>query len=64
MRLLPAPGCRPTDEGWHTAFDVGGVFRSRPGSGIDNPTTQFDRANPERLVFSKPSVCGQHDAGR
>jgi hypothetical protein len=61
MRLLPAPGCRRSDEEWDTAFDVGGVFRGRPGFGIDNPTTQFDPADRERLVFNKPFACGPHD---
>jgi hypothetical protein len=61
MRLLPAPGCRRADEEWDTAFDVGGVFLGRPGFGIDNPTTQFDPADPERLVFNKPFACGPHD---
>ena len=36
----------------------------RPGFGIDNPTTQFDPADRERLVFNKPFACGPHDPQR
>jgi hypothetical protein len=61
MRLLPAPSCKSAYEEWDTAFDIGGVFRGRPGFGIDNAITQFDPARPERLVFNKPRVCGPHD---
>jgi len=61
MRLVPTPACRSAYEEWDTAFDVGGVFRGRPGFGIDNAITQFDPADPERLVFNKPRVCGPHD---
>jgi hypothetical protein len=46
MRLLPAPARTSVYEEWDTTFDVGGVFRSRPGFGIDNAITQFDRAEP------------------
>ena len=62
-RLLPVPGCGPTYEEWATALDVGGVFRARPAFGIHNPITQFDPADPERIVFNKPSVCGPADPG-
>jgi hypothetical protein len=58
-RLLPAPGCRPGYEEWATALDVGGVFRARPAFGIHNPITQFDPAEPERLVFNKRAICGR-----
>jgi hypothetical protein len=60
-RLLPAPGCRPTYEEWATAVNVGGVFRARPAFGIHNAITQYDPADPERIVFNKPSVCGSAD---
>jgi hypothetical protein len=63
MRLLPTPACRSAYEEWDTAFDVGGVFGGRPGFGIDNAITQFDPADPERLVFNKPRACGPHDPG-
>jgi hypothetical protein len=60
-RLLPVPGCRRTYEEWATAVEVGGVFRARPAFGIHNAITQFDPADPQRVVFNKPSVCGQGD---
>jgi hypothetical protein len=60
-RLLPVPGCRSTYEEWATALDVGGVFRARPAFGIHNPITQFDPAEPERIVFNKPAACGPGD---
>lgn len=60
-RLLPAPGCRAAYEEWDTTLDVGGVFRARPGFGIHNAITQFDPADPERVVFNKRSVCGPDD---
>jgi hypothetical protein len=63
MRLLPTPSCKSAYEEWDTVFDIGGVFRARPGFGIDNAITQFDPANPERLVFNKPHVCGPHEPG-
>jgi hypothetical protein len=62
-RLLPVPGCRPTYEEWATAVNVGGVFRARPAFGIHNAITQFDPADPGRVVFNKPSVCGPGDPG-
>ena len=61
QRLLPVPGCRSTYEEWATALDVGGVFRARPAFGIDNAITQFDSADPERIVFNKPAACGPDD---
>jgi hypothetical protein len=60
-RLLPVPGCRPTYEEWATVLDVGGVFRARPAFGIHNAITQFDPADPQRIVFNKPSACGPAD---
>jgi hypothetical protein len=60
-RLLPVPGCRPTYEEWATAIDVGGVFRARPAFGIHNAITQFDPADPQRVVFNKPAACGTDD---
>ena len=60
-RLLPTPGCRAAYEEWDTTLDVGGVFRARPGFGIHNAITQFDPADPERIVFNKRSVCGPDD---
>ena len=39
MRLLPSPACESVYEEWDTALDVGGVFRGRPGFGIDNAIT-------------------------
>ncbi len=47
MRLLPSPACESVYEEWDTGFDVGGVFRGRPGFGIDNAITQFDAAAPD-----------------
>jgi hypothetical protein len=61
MRLLPSPHCGNVYEEWATALDVGGVFRARPAFGIDNAITQFDPADPERVVFNKPIACGPHD---
>ena len=60
-RLLPSPGCGSVYEEWDTAFDVGGVFSGRPGFAIDNAITQFDPADPERVVFNKPFACGDAD---
>ena len=60
-RLLPVPGCRATYEEWATAIDVGGVLQARPAFGIFNPITQFHPADPNRIVFNKPSVCGPSD---
>jgi len=60
-RLLPVPGCGRAYEEWATALDVGGVFRARPAFGIHNAITQFDPADPERVVFNKPAVCGTAD---
>jgi hypothetical protein len=62
-RLLPAPGCRPAYEEWDTSLDVGGVFAARPAFGIHNAITQFDPADPERIVFNKQGVCGPDAAG-
>jgi hypothetical protein len=61
MRLLPSPACESVYEEWDTAFDVGGVFSGRPGFAIDNPITQFDPADPQRVVFNKGFACGPHD---
>ena len=61
MRLLPSPACRSVYEEWATAFDVGGVFRGRPGFGIDNAITQFDPSDPTRVVFNKSFACGPGD---
>ena len=61
MRLLPTPHCRNVYEEWATTLDVGGVFRARPAFGIDNAITQFDPADPERVVFNKRRACGPHD---
>ena len=60
-RLLPAPGCRSGYEEWATTLDVGGVFRARPAFAIHNAITQFDPAEPERVVFNKAAVCGDAD---
>jgi hypothetical protein len=62
-RLLPVPGCGPAYEEWATRVDVGGVFGARPAFGIHNAITQFDPADPEGVVFNKPSVCGPVDPG-
>jgi hypothetical protein len=40
---------------------VGGVFRGSPAFGIDNAITQFDPADPERVVFNKSIACGPSD---
>jgi hypothetical protein len=61
MRLLPSPHCRNVYEEWATRLDVGGVFKARPAFGIDNAITQFDPADPERIVFNKRRACGPHD---
>src|SRR5918998_371913 len=61
MRLLPSPGCESVYEEWDTALDVGGALRGNPGFGIDNAITQFDPADPERIVFNKRFACGPHD---
>jgi hypothetical protein len=61
MRLLPSPGCKSVYEEWDTALDVGGVLRGNPGFAIDNAITQFDPANPERIVFNKGFACGPND---
>jgi hypothetical protein len=61
-RLLPVPGCASGYEEWDTAVTVGAVFRASPAFGIHNGITQFDPADPERVVFNKPGVCGG-DAG-
>jgi hypothetical protein len=61
MRLLPNPACESVYEEWDTALDVGGVFRGKPGFAIDNAITQFDPADPERLVFNKRFACGPND---
>jgi hypothetical protein len=60
-RLLPVPGCRSTYEEWATALDVGGVFRARPAFAVHNAITQFDPADPGRVVFNKPAACGRAD---
>jgi len=39
------------------------VFGARPGFGIDNAITQFDRASPEAVIFNKTAVCGADPAG-
>jgi hypothetical protein len=61
MRLLPHPSCESVYEEWATAFDVGGVFGGRPAFAIDNAITQFDPAQPERVISNKPVACGPHD---
>ena len=61
MRLLPSPHCKSVYEEWATTLDVGGVFNARPAFGIDNAITQFDPADPERIVFNKRRACGPHD---
>jgi hypothetical protein len=60
-RLLPAPGCRSSYEEWNTSLDVGGVFSARPAFGLHDAITQFDPADPERIVFNKR--CGADPAG-
>jgi hypothetical protein len=61
MRLLPSPACKSVYEEWATRLDVGGVLRANPGFGIDNAITQFDPADPSRIVFNKPFACGPRD---
>ena len=61
MRLLPDPNCKSVYEEWDTELDVGGALRGSPGFAIDNAITQFDPADPERIVFNKPFACGPHD---
>lgn len=63
MRLLPHPDCRPVGEDWMTALDVGGVFRAWPSFAIDNPITQFDPLDPERVVFNTRAACGPRAPG-
>jgi len=60
-RLLPVPGCGSTYEEWATALDTGGVFAASPAFGIHNAITQFDPADPERVVFNKLAACGPTD---
>jgi hypothetical protein len=60
-RLLPAPGCRAAYEEWDTTLDVGGVLGARPAFAIHNAITQFDPADPERVVFNTRAVCGDAD---
>lgn len=62
-RLLPVPGCGSTYEEWNAVASVGGVFSARPGFAVHNPITQFDPADPERVVFNKASACGPNDPG-
>jgi len=62
-RLLPTPTCGSGYEEWVTSLDVGGVFSARPGFGIHNPITQFDPADPGRIVLNKPSLCGPDPEG-
>jgi hypothetical protein len=61
MRLLPSPRCSSVYEEWATRLDVGGVLRARPGFAIDNAITQFDPAEPTRVVFNKSVACGPGD---
>ena len=61
MRLLPHPSCESVYEEWATALDVGGVFGGMPAFAIDNAITQFDPAQPERVIPNKPFACGPHD---
>jgi hypothetical protein len=61
MRLLPSPHCESVYEEWNTQLHVGGVMRAGPGFAIDNAITQFDPADPGRLVFNKPFACGPAD---
>jgi hypothetical protein len=37
------------------------VLRGRPGFAIDNAITQFDPAEPGRVVFNKRIACGPYD---
>jgi hypothetical protein len=62
-RLLPTPACGPAYEEWTAALNIGGALRARPGFGIQNPITQFDPADPERVVFNKAGACGPADPG-
>jgi len=62
-RLLPVPACDRSYEEWATALDVGGVFQARPAFGIHNAITQFDPADPERVLFNNRAVCGQAAPG-
>jgi hypothetical protein len=62
-RLLPTPACGSGYEEWDTAVDVGGVFSARPGFGIHNAITQFDPADPARIVLNKRSICGPDPEG-
>lgn len=61
MRLLPSPACESVYEEWVTRLDVGGVLRANPAFGIDNAITQFDPADPNRIVFNKRFACGPRD---
>jgi hypothetical protein len=61
MRLLPSPHCDNVYEEWATRLEVGGALEARPAFGIDNAITQFDPADPERIVFNKRRACGPHD---
>jgi hypothetical protein len=61
MRLLPDPRCESVYEEWATRLDVGGVFGGRPAFAIDNATTQFDSADPGRVIFNKRVACGPGD---
>lgn len=58
-RLLPSPGCAPAHEEWTAALNVAGALRGRPGFAVENPITQFDPADPSRVVFGKG--CGPDD---
>jgi hypothetical protein len=60
-RLLPSPACPSTYEEWSPALNVGGVLRARPSFGIENPITQFDPADPLRVVFNTARACGPDD---
>ena len=62
-RLLPDPSCRSGYEEWTPALNVGGALKGSPGFGIENPITQFDPADPARLAFNKPRICGPDPAG-
>ena len=57
----PCPAAGSSYEEWATALDIGGVLRARPAFGIHNAITQFDPADPERVVFNKRAVCGAGD---
>jgi hypothetical protein len=63
-RVLPAlgPGCATDYEAWTTQLSVGGRLRALGFTcGVDNPTTIIDPADPTRLVFNTPEVCGSGD---